>query len=297
MRKLCSCRITIACLRYNTELTLEVFMEEERPRKHWPPRPRLDVRPGPRTREAAHAAQLEEQRRDARERQRLCRARRAAVNLLAAQRPFVGTDSIEDTNGIAEDAVFRSTVNRHANRISGGFIRQLMRVGNAHLRAAVMHRIFTTAQVQPLLPAYYAAPGDVRTERQILENIRAELQRTKNPHTSGKLARKRSILEAAVSGIQTDFSRFHLVLRTKKTNVVGAVERLEAASLDSDARFNIPARRKRQGGIPDDVKDAVKAWWTHKTRVSPNRKDIRRKRLGCNDYDTHPAHLLLETQV
>ena len=160
-----------------------------------------------------------------------------------------------------------------------------------------MHKIFTSALVRPLLPAYYAAPADVRVERQILENLRSELQRIKNPNSSGKLARKRSLLEVVVSDIEVDLSRIHLILGTKKCNVVGAVERLQTASEDSDGRFCVPARRKRQGGISDDVKEAVRAWWTNETRVSPNRKDIRRKRVGCNVYDRHPAHLLLETQV
>lgn len=119
----------------------------------------------------------------------------------------------------------------------------------------------------------------------------------KIPQTSGKLARKRAILEAVVSEIDADFSRFHRILGTNKTNVVEAVERLRSASTTTVERFSVPCRRKRKGGLSDDVKSAVTIWWTAETRVSPNRKDIRRKRLGRNLYDTHPAHLLMETQV
>jgi len=60
---------------------------------------------------------------------------------------------------------------------------------------------------------------------------------------------------------------------------------------------SLPTGEKREGGISEAVKVVVTAWWTEESRVSPNRKDIRRKRLGRNVYDTHPAHLLMETQV
>ena len=119
----------------------------------------------------------------------------------------------------------------------------------------------------------------------------------KIPQTSEKLARKCAILEAVVSEIDADFIRFHRVLDTKKTNVEGAVERLRSASNTDAARFGVPSRRKRQGGISEAVRFVVTTWWTQETRVSPNPKDIRRKRLGRNAYDTHPVHLLMETQV
>jgi hypothetical protein len=45
---------------------------------------------------------------------------------------------------------------------------------------------------------------------------------------------------------------------------------------------------------PESVKAAVILWWTEETRVNPNVKDIQRKCLGCNVYDTHDAHLLLK---
>ena len=121
----------------------------------------------------------------------------------------------------------------------------------------------------------------------------------KIPHSNGKLARKRSILEAAVLEVEAeaDFTRFHQILDMKKINVVEAVDRLQTTTLDSDDRFAVPGRKKREGGIPHEVKLSVTTWWTEETRVSPNRKDIWRKHLGRNLYDTHLAHLLLETQV
>ena len=60
----------------------------------------------------------------------------------------------------------------------------------------------------------------------------------------------------------------------KKTNVKGAAERLRSASSTDTARFGVPSKRKRQGGIFEAVKFVVTTWWTQETRVSLNWKDI-----------------------
>jgi len=207
------------------------------------------------------------------------------------------SDFADDSDGNDELPVYRTTVKRHADRISRGLIDELIRLNSVDLRAAVLRRVFRNVHVRPLLPAYFPSMEDARSERRMLSNIRAELQRMKVPHTSGKLARKRSILEAVVSEINGDFRRFHRILGMKKGNVDEAVQRLRSASTTAGARFVVPHRKKREGGITDAVKVVVTTWWTEESRVSPNRKDIRRLRLGRNVYDTHPAHLLMETQV
>ena len=260
-------------------------------------RRRVEGPPGPRTRAEEAHARVEEQRRRDRLRQQSSRARRNSLTPSNNGGASSETDLGQGSGGSPDCGIFRSTVNRHADRISRDLIAQLLRLDNADLRAAVLHRVFSNVHVRPVLPDYYPSPRDARAERQILLNISAELQRLKIPQTSGKLARKRAILEAVVSEIDADFSTFHRILGTKRTNVEGAADRLRTSCTVADARFAVPCRRKREGGIPDAVKSVVTIWWTEETRVSPNRKDIRRKRLGRNVYDTHPAHLLMETQV
>lgn len=258
-------------------------------------RHREEVRPGPRTRAAEIEAGLQDRCRRASLRQQRSRARRNSLSSGIEDGASAQTQSAEGGDGSPNRAVYRSTVNRHADRISRHLIAELLRFDNADIRAAVVQRVFRNVHVRPLLPEYYPSLADASAERQILDNIRAELQQMKIPRTSGKLARKRAILEAAVSEIEVDFSRFHRILGLRKTNVDGAVDRLRDASSTEGPRFAVPCRKKREGGISEAVKFALTTWWTEETRVSPNRKDIRRKRLGHNAYDTHPAHLLMET--
>ena len=79
----------------------------------------------------------------------------------------------------------------------------------------------------------------------------------KIPHSSGMLARKRAILEAVVSQLDSDISKFYSILGTRKANLVAAVERLRSAATDSSSRFAIPSRKRREGGIYDEVKTLV----------------------------------------
>jgi len=129
-----------------------------------------------------------------------------------------------------------------------------MCVVNAYLYGAVLHKIFFSMHVWLLLLAYYLALGDARVEQKILENIWAKLQRTKILHSKGKSARKQWILEVTILKVEADFSRFYWILDTKKNNVVEAMDWLQTTTLDSEVRFIVPTKNKRQGGIPDEVK-------------------------------------------
>lgn len=56
-------------------------------------------------------------------------------------------------------------------------------------------------------------------------------------------------------------------------------------------------RARRKDALTQAVLDIVVAWWTEETRVSPQKKDVRRKRVGVNKFITHAGHWLEESQV
>ena len=45
------------------------------------------------------------------------------------------------------------------------------------------------------------------------------------------------------------------------------------------------------------TKNAAVSWWISETRMSPNRKEVVRKRIGLGKYEEKPTQYLLETQV
>ena len=240
---------------------------------------------GPRTRERILAQ--ENQRRQWRERQRLSRARRRDADGERNEVPDLRW-------GLRRN---RSSVWRRAKRITASLSQLLERIPGPHYRALVLDKVFSSPRLRRILPEYYPTPKEARAQQAIIQNIRRDLVAMKIPHSSGMLARKRAILEAVVSELDSDITKFDCILGTRKENLVAAVDRLRSAASVSSTRFTVPSRKKREGGICFEVKALVLEWWTVETRVSPQRRDVRRKRLGRNSYDTHAAHLLMESQV
>ena len=56
-------------------------------------------------------------------------------------------------------------------------------------------------------------------------------------------------------------------------------------------------RKKRKDALSQETIEAVETWWTEETRVSPSKKDIRRKRIGVRQFISHAGHWLEESQV
>lgn len=56
-------------------------------------------------------------------------------------------------------------------------------------------------------------------------------------------------------------------------------------------------RFKKKDYISSDVKDLVVQYWTQKTCVSPNMKEVIKRRLTLKSWKSHATHLLLESQV
>lgn len=56
-------------------------------------------------------------------------------------------------------------------------------------------------------------------------------------------------------------------------------------------------RKRRKDALPQHVVDAVISWWTSETRVSPSKRDVRRKRVGVKRFIYYAGHWLEDSQV
>lgn len=78
-------------------------------------------------------------------------------------------------------------------------------------------------------------------------------------------------------------------------NIVNAMER-KSGIVNVQEQYKLLERAKR-AGLSDYVKETVRAWWHGRSRVSPNKKDVTRHRIGRNEYIVHATHYLTDTQV
>ncbi len=72
-----------------------------------------------------------------------------------------------------------------------------------------------------------------------------------------------------------------------------------ATSMNHSKVASVLGQRQLPKGniISNELRDLVYAFWTSETRVSPNKKDICRKRVGRKSVVKHPVHLLDDSQV
>ena len=89
------------------------------------------------------------------------------------------------------------------------------------------------------------------------------------------------------------------VMQVTKHSLYKARSSVQAKSAHGSGLFSLAACRKQQRSstISEELKELVYTFWQSESRVSPNKKDVCRKRLGRKSYIKHPAHLLDVPQV
>lgn len=251
-------------------------------------------RPGPSQRASVLAPDLFEGdavvRERAAERQRQCRAKKRSLQEASH---LLTTAQGEER----ERVVAPRDASRVANKICHFVIQEFQDCGRGPLfREAVLEAMFKNAAIAPHLPKYYSHPSEARAQHAFIMSYKKELDSLKIPTSKEKLVRKTTLLEAAVSSEVSGLRALSRVLGTKPDNISNAILRRQALQENGASIFTLAERRKRDG-LPNSIKDLVVAWWTTETRVSPNKKDVTRKRLAPKVYEKHPTHLLLESEV
>jgi hypothetical protein len=105
------------------------------------------------------------------------------------------------------------------------------------------------------------------------------------------LAYRGAVLDAIVVGdVHRRGCAMSRILGTNPRNII------RASARRARSRFSIHRRRKRSDIIPVETVERVTEWWEQEMRVSPMMKDTR-QRPGGGIVQSHPIHLLLETQV
>lgn len=140
------------------------------------------------------------------------------------------------------------------------------------------------------------------SEKSILSNIQGTITKVKASLSEEELKFKRALCMMLVNSKgdpSTSISNSEMARFTglHRRNFAAANSRLKQANAGS---FPLQLCRRQQPQshcITQEIRDIVFAFWQTETRVSPNKKDVCRKRLGRKSYIKHPVHLLDESQV
>jgi hypothetical protein len=190
-------------------------------------------------------------------------------------------------------AMTERTTNRVSKRLAAYVVGELRTCPSPGARRDVMEKLLNHNTVWPFLPGYYPRPAEAKAIFQFVESFRFELQAVKKGNLRDILARKGALLDAAVSLGMERSTALSQVLQTNPSNISAALER--RVGLTAPTFF--PLVRKKRQGLTEYIKATVRTWWHEHTRVSPNKKDVTRRRTGRKQYLVHPTHYLTDTQV
>ena len=140
------------------------------------------------------------------------------------------------------------------------------------------------------------------SEKSILSNIQGTVTKVKASLSEEELKLKRALCMMLVNseGVpsrsisNSEMARFTGLHRR---NFAAANSRLKQAEAGSFPLHLCRRHKPQSRCITQEIKDTVFAFWQTETRVSPNKKDVCRQRVGRKAHIKHPVHLLDESQV
>jgi hypothetical protein len=197
-----------------------------------------------------------------------------------------------------EDSMTRREENRLAAVIVECIQRNLDVCPGPRSRRSVIGRVLNHNRLCVDVPDYVLPKKVAVAQQEILRGVTIRLDEVRSANSASKLAIKHAILDASILEHGDSSARqVAKVLRIHHRNVSKAVVRREVMHTAGDFLFSLSVRTKRVDGIALDEKQIIIKWWISETRVSPNKKDVTRKRISASVRDEKPTHYLQETQV
>lgn len=141
---------------------------------------------------------------------------------------------------------------------------------------------------------------DLQAKNLIIQNIRDTMQYVKLSNSNDSLAAKRSCLAMSVTSEKSanvsDRKRGK-VLGVHPRNFTLAKKKREEIGSQTAGKWVHYVRARRFDAINELVVQTVHDFWSQNTRISPNVKDVRSRRLEQGVREIHAAHYLEDTQV
>ena len=161
----------------------------------------------------------------------------------------------------------------------------------------VMAEFLDDKHIQPLIREKSIA---THMHTSVISALKSSLQVLKVPKCNDELFMKRGALTLIANGLgdqEVSLRRASEVLGIHPRNLYLARERLQRDGTSSQMHLKQCQRQPRNDFPTSEIKELVVSFWTAESRVSPNKKDICRQRIGPKLYEKHPIHLLDDSQV
>ena len=248
-----------------------------------------DVRPGPRERVPVLPGKISRERlrlHSQNERQARCRA-------LRKERLLKELEILD--SAVLIDALEDREKRRIAANMYSACTDELLKCPGPLTRKDVLGKLLDKFHSE--LPDHILPMKQCTAQQQLVSGFQQALSEVKGS-SACNLATRHALLTAAVStGNISSVRQVAIALDVHPRSIRQALVRRRLMCESGAFLWTLSVRRKRMDGMIAEVKNAVLTWWVSETRVSPNKKDVTRKRIGPGLYDEKPTHYLMETQV
>lgn len=163
---------------------------------------------------------------------------------------------------------------------------------------AVLEKVVGHALLKDCTPTYLQDVAVIKSNHAIVQSFKRGLE----DHLTGRRPKTRTLAKdivctLATSDLNMSNREVARTLGVDRRNITKSIER--RLQLDASGTLFWTSRRRavRVDSMPSELKALVVQWWTSDTSISPNRKDISRRRVGVNEFEEHPKHYLQISQV
>lgn len=165
-------------------------------------------------------------------------------------------------------------------------------------RKSVLKKVLDHKKVVDDLPDHILPSRVAVAYQEVVAGVSCRLEYVKSANSAAKLATKHAILDASVScHSEASVRQVARVLGVHHRNIHEAINKRELVSARGEFLCTLTVRKKRADGLNDGERNAIICWWVSESRVSPNKKDVTRRRVAPGVHDEKPTHYLQETQV
>jgi hypothetical protein len=164
---------------------------------------------------------------------------------------------------------------------------------------AVLDKLLEQPLLQQVLPAVVVQREEIEQCRLICSGIADAWSKLKFGLGRDRYL-ARNVIEAAVIDVKDKRSAqaaAHRIGMNKRTLRRAISRRISLNAGEVGAIWAKGDRKRQKDALSQSTIDTVIAWWTDQTRVSPQKKDVRRKRIRVKRFISHAGHWLEESQV
>ena len=161
----------------------------------------------------------------------------------------------------------------------------------------VLDRVCVDDRIRAVHPEWCMAVQKLRTvPATTVQSLRGALQTLRNTTIQGKAKVRNIVLTAAVSNGESQ-RMICKALGASRYLVRKAYQRRAEVDETGENLWAGRDRKRRSDALSAEEHGAVSSWWETETTVSPNKKDVKRRRIAAKEHEEHATHYLQVSQV